>query len=184
MLKPQLGSDAFFLRSFLGRILRVLTRVSNLLSRFTEIVSIVLFSVLITCVFLAVCDRFLLHIGLFWTEELARFLFVWLGSLTAAIMVQRRGHFAVPFLVDKLLGERGKQILNIVISVIMLALMVLLLVYGIIYAEFGRYQMSPALRIGMWYVYYSVPTGAALMILFWTAQIINDVLKMKGLKES
>jgi TRAP-type C4-dicarboxylate transport system permease small subunit len=158
----------------------VINRISNLLCRFTEIVSMVLFSVLIISVFLAVSDRFLIHRGLFWTEELARFLFVWLGSLTAAIMVQRRGHFAVSFLTEKFLDEQGRQILDIVISVFMLALMVLLLVYGIIYAEFARYQMSPALRIGMCYVYYSVPTGAALMILFWTAHIIDGVLKLKG----
>ena len=158
----------------------MINRISNFLSRLTEIVSMVLFSVLIISVFLAVSDRFLIHRGLFWTEELARFLFVWLGSLTAAIMVQRRGHFAVSVLTEKLLDERGRQILDIVISVIMLALMVLLLVYGIIYAEFARYQTSPALRIGMCYVYYSVPTGASLMILFWIAHIIDGVAKLKG----
>ena len=162
----------------------MLTRISNFLSRFTEIVSIIIFSILFISVFLTVCDRFLFHIGFFWTEELARFLFVWLGSLAAAIMVQRRGHFAVPFLIEKLLGEQNRQILNILISVIMLALMVLLLVYGIIYAEFGRHQISPALRIGMCYVYYSVPTGASLMILFFSAQIINDVLKLRGSNKS
>ncbi len=157
----------------------VLERMSNFLVRFMEIISVVLFAALLISVFLAVCDRFLFHIGLFWTEELARFLFVWLGSLTAAIMVQRRGHFAVPFLIEKLLDERSKQILDIVISAMMFALMVLLLVYGIIYAEFARYQISPALRIGMCYVYYSVPTGALMMIIFWIAQIFHDVLKLK-----
>ena len=157
----------------------MIERISNFMVRIMEIVSIALFAVLLLSVFLAVCDRFLFHIGLFWTEELARFLFVWLGSLTAAIMVQRRGHFAVPFLIEKLLSERGKQILDIAISAMMLALMVLLLVYGIIYAEFARYQMSPALRIGMCYVYYSVPTGALMMIIFWTAHIFHDVLKLK-----
>ena len=103
----------------------MINRIANILCRYTEIVSMVLFSVLIISVFLAVLDRFLIHQGLFWTEELARFLFVWLGSLTAAIMVQRRGHFAVSFLTEKFLDEHGRQILDIVISVIILALMVL-----------------------------------------------------------
>jgi TRAP-type C4-dicarboxylate transport system permease small subunit len=36
----------------------------------------------------------------------------------------------------------------------------------------------------MCYVYYSVPTGAALMILFWVAHIIDGVLKLKGSDKS
>lgn len=153
---------------------------SHYLARFIEIVAVVVFSALILSVFLAVSDRFMFHIGFFWTEELARFLFVWLGFLTAAIMVHRRGHFAVPYFVDKLLGERSKQVLDIIISCMMLALMVVLVIYGVKLAEFAKLQISPALRIPMRYVYYSVPVSMLMIVFFWATQIYRSVMKLKG----
>lgn len=153
----------------------MLDKLSRYAIRFLEVVSVLLFFSLLVSVCLAVIDRFLLHVGFFWTEELARFLFIWLGSLTAAIMVYHRGHFAVPYVIDKILKGRSKQLLDLLISLIMIVLMIVLLIYGIKFAEFGRAQVSPALRISMAVVYYSVPVGSVAMIFFWAIQIIAGI---------
>ena len=48
-------------------------------------------------VLLQVIYRYLLMQSLYWSEELARYLFVWISILGAAISVYRRGHFGMDF---------------------------------------------------------------------------------------
>jgi TRAP-type C4-dicarboxylate transport system permease small subunit len=160
-------------------VYQILDKLSHYLVRFTEVIASVLFIVLLSVVSLAVIDRFVLHFGIFWTEELARFLFIWLGFLTGAIMVRRRGHFSVPYLIDKLLDDRKKQYLDILITCMMLGLMVVLVVYGVKLAEFARYQISPALRISMSYVYYSVPVCGLMMIFFWITHLYHSLRNLE-----
>ncbi len=162
----------------------MLDRIAQYLTRLTRMISIGLFMILLFCIFLAVFDRFLLHIGFFWTEELARFIFIWLCFLTAAIIVQRREHFAVPFL-DMWLSPKGQRVKEFITSGIMVGVMGIILVYGIKLAEAVRFQTSPALGLSMNYVYYAGPVTAVLMIIFFIGQLIHIVKKpWEGEKES
>ena len=158
----------------------MLDRIAQYLTRLSRIISIGLFMILLFCIFLAVFDRFLLHIGFFWTEELARFIFIWLCFLTAAIIVQRREHFAVPFL-DMWLSLKGQRIKEMVIAGVMVGVMVLILVYGVKLAEFVKLQTSPALGISMKYVYYAAPATSVLMIIFFVGQFLGALKKPKQL---
>lgn len=157
----------------------MLDKISNYVGWCLEIVTCWVFIILTLSVFLAIMDRFVIHMGFYWTEELARFSFIWLAFLSAAIIVYRRGHFNCSYFVDALLRERHKQILEIVVSGMMVGLMILLLIYGIKLAKFAEFQISPALGISMMYIYYSVPVSSVLMILFWVINIYRDVMKLK-----
>jgi TRAP-type transport system small permease protein len=162
----------------------MLDRLTQVLTRWTRVISVGMFMILLFCIFLAVFDRFLLHIGFFWTEELARFIFIWLCFLTAAIMVQRREHFAVPFL-DLWLSPKGQRVKEFITSGVMVGVMGIILVYGIKLAEAVQFQTSPALGLSMKYVYYAAPVTAVLMIIFFIGQLIHIAKKpLEGKKES
>jgi len=155
-------------------------RVSNFLANLIQWASVILFTVLLFSIFLAVLDRFLLHIGFFWTEELARFMFVWIGFLTASIMVQKRGHFQVSYFVEKVFSVRAKKIIELLITFILLSLMVFLLIYGFNLARFVQAQMSPGLRVSMTLMYASLPASAFFTIIFYVVRIIEDIKSLRS----
>ena len=162
----------------------MLEKITRFVVRFMEICSCTLLLSLALSVLFGIADRFLFHIGLAWPEEFARFMFIWLGPLTAAILVQRREHFDFSNLVDKLLdeGTKGRQIYEVLISSIMVGLMILLVIFGLKFAEFARYHKATSIRISMSYVYLSIPIGAIFIIFFYVVNIYNDIKKIKRLK--
>ena len=56
---------------------------------------------LVTVTFSQVVFRYLLQAPLAWSEELARFLLMWMASLSAAYAFKTRSHFALHFVVDR-----------------------------------------------------------------------------------
>ena len=161
-------------------MLEMLERISDYVVKGLVVITGVFVVALLISVTFAVGDRFLFHIGVFWTEELARYLYLWVSFLSAAIIVQSKGHFAVPYIMDKLLGERSKKILELVLSCIMVFLMMCLFIYGVMYADFAKMQTAAALRIKMSYVYSSLPVGVFLMMWFWLFQICRQIMELKG----
>jgi TRAP-type C4-dicarboxylate transport system permease small subunit len=144
----------------------MMSRIVGYLDKFIKTISIILFVVLLLTIFLAVFDRFILHIGIFWTEELARILFVWLGFLMSSLMIYRAGHFKVTYLIDTFLGKLPKKSINIINEVVLLLLMVFLMYYSTILAYKVESQITPGLRISMSYLYASVPISSAFAFIF------------------
>lgn len=97
-----------------------------------------------------------------WTEEVARFLLVWITFLAATLAFQRGRHIAVTFAVDAL-PERLRQAARIVATLAVLAFMVALVVIGYRYMQVQSFQKSASLRVSMTYVYAVIPFCAALM---------------------
>lgn len=108
-----------------------------------------------------------------WTEEVARFLLVWITFLAGTLAFQRGRHIAVTFAVDALSG-RLRQVARIAATLAVLAFMVALVVIGYRYMQVQSFQKSASLRLSMTYVYAVIPLSAALM--GWYAVI--DLLEL------
>src|SRR5688572_1850807 len=63
---------------------------------------VILTSVFFLCVVVQVFMRYVLEQPLPWSEEVARYSFIWASFLTAAVIVGRREHFGIEFLVEAL----------------------------------------------------------------------------------
>ncbi len=59
--------------------------------------------------FIQVLFRYVFHFSLAWSEELARYLFLWLAALAAAYGFKTRSHFVLRFLVNRM-GKRLQRI--------------------------------------------------------------------------
>ena len=77
-----------------------------------EGVTIIFIVVMLGSTLIGVADRFVLGIGLSWTEELSRFLLVWASLLAAAVATKRRSHFRVAFVIERL-SRAGKIGVNL-----------------------------------------------------------------------
>jgi TRAP-type C4-dicarboxylate transport system permease small subunit len=112
-------------------------------------------------------------------EELARYLFVWISLLGAALSVQRRGHFGMDFFF-RMLPEKGRRFLIFVIYLLMGGVIFVLLIQGIVLVQKTAAQQSPAMEISMGWAYACLPVGAALMSIHLLAILLQEAMKEKG----
>ena len=65
------------------------------------VVVVVLVTMLTAVTFAQVCARYVLGDPLIWSEEAARYLFVWVSMLGAALALREGGHFGLDLLIRR-----------------------------------------------------------------------------------
>ena len=152
---------------------RKLTRFDNLLARGEAAALILLVSVMTVVVFLQVVYRYALTQPLYWSEEVARYLFVWISIVGAALGLQKRGHFGLD-LFYRMLPDKGRRFLEFIIYLLMGVVVLVILVQGISLVQKTSLQESPAMGISMGWAYACLPVGAALMAIHLLVIIIRE----------
>ena len=99
-----------------------------------------------------------------WTEELSRFLFIWMVMLGAMIGIREGTHFEVDVWPE--LGPRANAALRIVSSVFILIFALVFLYWGIQFVQFGWYQTSELADLPMPFIFLAWPVAGATWILF------------------
>ncbi len=117
-------------------------------------------------VFAQVLYRKVLDGAIPWSEELARYLFVWSAWLGAAVAIYRNAHFGVDFVVN-FAPPAVKKIIRFIVVLIGAAFFIIAIWKGFGLAFDNWYQKSPAMRIPMTFPYLSVPVGSMFMLYFW-----------------
>src|SRR5712691_7586409 len=90
-----------------------------------------------------------------WTEELSRFLFIWMVMLGAMIGIREGTHFEVDVWPE--LGRRANAALRIVSHLFVLVLALVFLAWGIKFVEFGWYQESELAELPMPFIFIAWP---------------------------
>ena len=160
------------MNSFIHRI----ARFDHLLAKGEGWVLIALVVVMTVVVLLQVIYRYLLTQPLHWSEELARYLFVWISILGAASSVQRRGHFGMDFFF-RMLPDKGRRFLMFIVYLLMGVVIFVILVQGILLVEKTVAQQSPAMEISMGWAYACLPVGAVLMAIHLLVIIIKEAME-------
>lgn len=113
-------------------------------------------------VFLQVVFRYILNQPSPWTEELARYIFIWISMIGAAFGVMKHSHFGFELLVKKL-PYKLQRFEYLFIYACMGILIITLIYHGIKMVHIVSFQITPALQIPMRYVYFSLPISGILM---------------------
>lgn len=131
---------------------------------------IILFSSLL--LFVNVVMRYVFLAPIFWAEELARYLMVWLIFLGAGEVAGGEGHISVDALIRSL-SPRAKALLSCLSSLISLSFCIVLTYYGWRHAMRVRLsaQVTAALDLPMWWAYMAIPVGSALMALRYAQRL-------------
>lgn len=106
-----------------------MTAVKNVLDRVLTWACVVLFSALVIDVTWQVFARQVLNQPSGWSEELAKYLFIWLGLFGSALVFGERGHIAVDFAVKKL-PQALQVAVTVVVQLTILTFTVLVLIWG------------------------------------------------------
>lgn len=122
-----------------------------------------------------VFSRYVLQSASSFTEEIARFLLIWIGILGAAYAAGQQDHLAINILPPKLnVKNRIKLRMGINILIILFALFALI-VGGInlVYVNFELGQYSAALGLPLGFVYAVLPISGALIIWYKIIELAN-----------
>ena len=118
--------------------------------------------------------RYVLNHSLFWSEELARFLLIWLTFLGASVAYHRRAHPGIDTF-TLLLPPYLKKTAATCVHLASLALFGVMIVYGCQFAYFVRLQISPALYLPKWIIFSSVPLSGGVLMLHALALFVKDL---------
>jgi C4-dicarboxylate transporter, DctQ subunit len=125
-------------------------------------------------VMLQIIFRFVIFIPLPWSEELARYLMIWTGMVGSFVALQEGRHIGVTLVVDRL-PPRAAAWAAVIVQLVTILFLFIVAKQGLALTLVNLSQLSPAMRIPMFYPYLAVPVGAALMIVELTAGILQDL---------
>lgn len=107
-----------------------------------------------------------------WTEELSRFLLIWMILLGAMIGVREGTHFDVD--VWPVLSPRGDAMLRIVSQVFVLIFALVYVIWGIAFVRFGWNQTSELAELPMTYIFIAWPlTGLTWLVFLGESFLAN-----------
>jgi TRAP-type C4-dicarboxylate transport system permease small subunit len=113
-----------------------------------------------------------------WTEELSRFLFIWMVMLGAMIGIREHSHFEVDVWPE--LRPRANALLRIVSHVFVLIFALVFVYWGIKFVQFGWYQESELAELPMPFIFIAWPLTGATWILFLGEAFIDNIRVLRG----
>lgn len=130
------------------------------------------FLLLAALVFAQVVTRFVISYPLAWTEEISRYLTIYIVFLGSALAMRQRQHIAIDFLTE-IVSAVNKRRLNIVILIICAVFFAALTYFGTVLTITVAGQSTPTLQFSMAWAYAAIPLGSFMMLLNTVANILE-----------
>ena len=114
-----------------------------------------------------------------WTEEVARFCFVWIVMIGSMIAVRDETHFNVDLMPDPE-TRRQQGVSNLIVHIAMMLMAMVFAWYGYEFAEFGFMQTSETSGINMLSIYISFPVAGVTWAVFLLERMVGDMQLIFG----
>jgi TRAP-type C4-dicarboxylate transport system permease small subunit len=157
----------------------VLSAIQRGINSLVRWVIIILMLVMTVTVSLQIVFRYVFNVPLAWSEEAARFAFVWVSFFGASALMRVREHINVTVFRDRF-PPRVQAVAVFIASVCGLICVYLFLVGGIALTTNEWRQLAPAMEIPMGWVYIAIPISSGLMAIWVVIQTIEAALKLRG----
>jgi TRAP-type C4-dicarboxylate transport system permease small subunit len=136
-------------------------------------------AVLIVPVTLQIVSRYTALIpSWIWTEELSRFLFIWMVMLGAMIGIREHTHFEVDVWPE--LAPKAAALLRIVSHLFVLVFALVFVWWGIEFVRFGWNQLSELAELPMPYIFLAWPFAGVTWALFLGESLIDNFRILRG----
>ena len=154
---------------------KLITIMDKVLSLFC----ISLSSFLVICVVWQVFSRYVLNTPSTSTDEIARFLFIWVGLMGAAYTLGKKRHLAIDLIAMKLEDNPAKQaVVHLLINLVSLFFAVVIMIYGggsLMLKTLATGQVSPALGLEMGLVYAAIPLCGLFILVYLIQDVIDNI---------
>lgn len=159
-------------------MIKFFTYMEEMIDKFVKISIVIFFSLLIFSCSLQVFTRYVLNSAFSWTEELARYSFIWANLLGAAFCTKKGTHATVTAISDRF-NEKLKVKINIFVQIVIFLVAIVMVIYGSELTIRTIHQTSAAMKISMALVNASVPI-CGFFILIYVIRNFIDLLEIKS----
>lgn len=154
------------------KAIKGLYRLCEGINRVVGWITVAFFIIMFGSCIIQVFTRYVLNNSLTWTDELARYTFMWSHMLGATVCSWTGSHAILSFVVERF-PKKVQTLFQILAHGIVLAVGIVLLVYGADLLATASRQTSPALHLSMTYIYISVQVCAVLFILYSLVHMLD-----------
>ena len=156
--------------------LELLDRFATLLVAVVRWFCIVVASALFLIVVIAIIARYGFGQAVSWTEEVPRYLLIWISFLAAAVGVLQRDHVGFDVLFNAL-PKPARRALGVTLSLLILMFGWIVFRYGITFVQdFGGDLMETISYTNYWY-YPAMPISGFLIMVFAFKLIVDEIVR-------
>lgn len=149
-----------------------LCRLENLFNSMVLVVILVVIS-------MQIIMRYVFNHPLLWSEELSRYLYVWIAWIGCAFCVGTRSHISVPVLLDSL-PLQVQRVLAVVGNLAVLGALCYLIPHALSYALGQKAFMASTIPARRIWLYIALPTGLVLTAVQLVFDTVIRVMEITG----
>lgn len=112
---------------------------------------------------LQVFGRFVFNIPFSWTEELSRYLMIWIAFIGSSVAIRHQQLIRIEALTHYL-SKNMRIGIHLVSALVMILFFVVVCIYSLDLLKITSLQSSPALHLPMSVPYSAIPVGCLLML--------------------
>ncbi len=141
-----------------------LDRAAALQAKLLGVALVLLGAAMCLLIFAQVFFRFVVFVPLPWSEELARYLMVWMAMLGAPLALRMDQHIGVGLVLERL-PRRVRLWVTLGTCLATIAFMAVIGWQGVLLCRKNLTQVSPAMQLPMMFSYAAIPVGGVCMLL-------------------
>lgn len=158
---------------------------TNFKSKLDNVVAwtlVVLMGLMVINVTWQVLSRYVVQNPSSFTDELSRYMLIWLGMLGAAHVAGKDQHLAIDILPKKLTGKPKLKLLILINVLVLLFAMIAMVLGGsnLVYITYILEQKSATLQIPLAYIYAIIPLSGLLVVYYQIFQISSHLKDIKA----
>ncbi|MFD2831168.1 TRAP transporter small permease [Corticicoccus populi] len=154
-------------------VLKSFVRVMEVFNKYVGYLLAIILAVMTLLIFWQVVSRHFFGTPLSWSEELARFLMIYLIMVGSALATKDGGMISVDILLEKFESTKFKPYIITIAQLLSIIFFVVLFIYGYQFAMNSFNQIAPGSQISMGWVYLSIPFGAVLLTINSITRIVS-----------
>jgi TRAP-type C4-dicarboxylate transport system permease small subunit len=156
-------------------------RVAEAYSRFLDALLVLSVAIILLPVTMQIVSRWTDALPHYiWTEEMARFLFIWMIMIGATVGVREGTHFEVDLF--PVMSPRVAAALRLVGSLAILVFAMVFLWAGIEFTEFAFNRISELAELPLWVIHVAWPIAGASWVIFLGERMYDDLRIVTGRK--
>lgn len=136
-----------------------------------DISSLIILYITVIVIFVQVICRYVLQVALPWTEEFARFAFIWLIFLANAMAERQKEHFRVSYFVEQA-PRRVRYAFWVFGEVVIFAFFIWLFMDSLQFVGMGKRMISTVMQLRLDWIYWALPAAIALGLLNRSRNIV------------
>jgi TRAP-type C4-dicarboxylate transport system permease small subunit len=166
----------------MGSFVNAYLKLMDFLDDVVQKLSISIAGLMTVTVGLQVLSRYVMKYPLVWTEELARYLMIWMVFIGASSIIKKWNNIYVDFFINKL-TERIRTVMILIEKCVIMGLLIYFFyLCFMVFSKVGGFQTSPAMGISMLWPQWGMIMGFFLMALQSIGVILDDIFKKNVFK--